>query len=236
MLPPGAAAKRAEQMAALAEAVHAAAGGPRTGELLAELEANPEASLSARAVLRQARRDFDRATRLPPDFVRDRAAQMSAGYHAWARARRPERFRKLHPGARAKLGAGAARDGLPGLGNAPYDGMIDQHEPGMTTAAVDRLFAELREGLVPLARDIVAAARRHPGAGARRLAGRRAGEVSPGGDGPARVRLPPGTARCLAPPLLLRFGRRSADDDPVSPGSPARFPLQRRPRNRPWTL
>ena len=78
-LPPGAAEQRAGQHAALAEVFHAAASHPRIGELLARLEARPDGALDAdaRVIVAQARRDYDRATRLPADFVRAKAAQGS---------------------------------------------------------------------------------------------------------------------------------------------------------------
>ena len=79
-LPPGAAEQRAAQHAALAEAQHAAASDPRIGERLVALEAARDGlDADARAIVAQARRDYDRATKLPADFVRDKAAQGSRG-------------------------------------------------------------------------------------------------------------------------------------------------------------
>src|SRR3954464_5845665 len=68
-LPPGAAEQRAAQDAALAEGVHAAASDPRMGPRLAQLEAQRDAlSADARAVVANARRDYDRATKLRAEF------------------------------------------------------------------------------------------------------------------------------------------------------------------------
>ena len=71
-LPPGGAEQRAVQQAAIAGTQHAAASEPRIGELLATLEAERDAlNGDARAVVTQARRDYDRATKLPAEFVRE---------------------------------------------------------------------------------------------------------------------------------------------------------------------
>ncbi|HEY1111765.1 MAG TPA: carboxypeptidase M32, partial [Opitutaceae bacterium] len=43
-----------------------------------------------------------------------------------------------------------------GKGDAPYDYALDKHDPGLTAAAVDRLFGELKRDLVPLMQRIVA--------------------------------------------------------------------------------
>jgi carboxypeptidase Taq len=88
-LPPDSADQRAEQQAVLAEVLHAAASDRRIGELLSELERSVDSRSSSHvdraAVLRQARKDFDRATKLPAEFVREKAEQSSRGYHAWAK-------------------------------------------------------------------------------------------------------------------------------------------------------
>ena len=97
-LPAGAAEQRAVQHAALAESLHAAASAPRIGALLTALEQRGERlGDGERAIVTQARRDYDRATKLPVEFVREKAAQGSRGYHAWARARMQDDFAGYAP-------------------------------------------------------------------------------------------------------------------------------------------
>lgn len=155
-LPPGAAEQRAAQHSAMAEVVHAAASAPRMGELLSQLEATPELSAETQAVVREARRDYDRATKLPPDFVREKAAQGSRGFHAWARAKAGDDFASYAPFLEKNLELARREAAYLGHGDSPYDYMLDKHDPGVTAAAVDRLFTELKRDLVPLVRAIVA--------------------------------------------------------------------------------
>jgi carboxypeptidase Taq len=158
-LPPGAAEQRAAQQAALAEAVHAAASERRIGELLVELEArakNGELTPDQTVVVAQARRDFDRATKLPADFVREKAAQGSRGYHAWAKAKASDDFASYAPVLEKNLEFAKREAAYLGWGGREYDYMLDKHDPGLTTAAVDRLFGELKRDLVPLVREITA--------------------------------------------------------------------------------
>jgi len=157
-LPPGAAEQRATQHAVLAEVQHAAASDPRIGELLGGLEADagrPSAP-DARAIVADARRDYDRATKLPADFVREKAAQGSRGYHAWARAKAADDFAAFAPVLEKNLELARREAAYLGRGDAPYDAMIDKHDPGLTAAAVGRLFDELRRELVPLMQAITA--------------------------------------------------------------------------------
>jgi len=120
----------------------------------------------------QARRDYDRATKLPAEFVRAKAAQGSRGYHAWARAKAADDFASYAPFLAKNLEFAQREAAYLGRADAPYDAMLDKFDPGLTAAAVERLFAELKRELVPLARDIVASpAAAHARAVAARLRG-----------------------------------------------------------------
>ncbi len=164
-LPPGAAEQRAAQQAALAGATHAAASDPRLGAWLKVLEAEAGLTADQRAVVRQARRDYDRATKLPADFVQAKAAQGSRGYHAWARAKAANDFAGYAPVLAQNLEVAQREARYLGWGGREYDYMIDRHDPGMTAAVIARLFAELRRDLVPLVRAIAASrVRPRPGA------------------------------------------------------------------------
>ncbi len=169
-LPSGGADLRAAQSALLADLHHALSTDARTGELLAELEspcAFPTLDEGQRIVLRWARRDHDRATKLPAEFVREKAAQASRGYHAWARAREKSDFASFVPVLERNIGLARREAAYLGFEYNPYDCLIDQFDPGMTAAAAGRLFSELKEGLVPLVRAITAAAGRAPAAALR---------------------------------------------------------------------
>ncbi len=159
-LPPGAAEQRAGQHAALAEVQHAAASDPRIGELLALLQAR-DALLTPdqRAIVAHARRDYDRATKLPADFVREKAGQGSRGYHAWARAKAADDFGGYAPVLEKNLELAKREAGYLGWSGREYDYMLDKHDPGLTTAATEKLFSELKRDLVPLVRAIVASPR-----------------------------------------------------------------------------
>jgi carboxypeptidase Taq len=162
-LPPGAAEQRAAQQSTLAEAQHAAASDPEIGTLLAELEKQRAVLTGDRQiVIAHARREYDRATKLPADFVREKAAQGSRGYHAWAKAKAADDFEGYVPVLEKNLELAKREAGYLGWAGREYDYMIDRHDPGMTAAAIARLFAELKIELVPLARRLTAAAKQAP--------------------------------------------------------------------------
>lgn len=159
-LPEGSAACRAEQMTVLAEILHAAATAPELDAALRELESTPAALDSdAAVVVRLARRDFDRASRLPARFVAEKARLQSEAYHAWAENRRNSTFAPYAPYLEQHLAMAREEAVFQGWGDRAYDYAIDRHDPGMTTERVDALFTELKAGLLPLVREIVAGSR-----------------------------------------------------------------------------
>lgn len=169
-LPPGAAEQRATQHAVLAEVHHTAEIAPRIGELLALLEKRQgDLDPAERAIVANARRDYDRAAKLPAGFVQEKAIQGSRGYHAWARAKEAADFASYAPVLERNLELARREAEYLGRGDAPYDYMLDKHDPGLTASVVSGLFDELKRDLVPLVREVT----RSPVAERAREAGRR---------------------------------------------------------------
>jgi carboxypeptidase Taq len=164
-MPPKAGALRGEQMAALAGLVHERATDPAVGERLAIAEGSdlarggdtPEA-----ANLRAWRRDFDRQAKLPRALVESLARATSAAQAAWVAARSARDFARFRPHLRAVLDLKRQEAACLHAGDGPpYDALLDEYEPGATSAALSALFATLRRELVPLVA-AVAGARRQP--------------------------------------------------------------------------
>jgi len=174
-LPAQSADLRAEQHAVLAETIHAASSDSKLGELLATLAAAGDGALTPDEwlVVREAQRDYDRATKLPAAFVRAKAAQSSVGYHAWAKARAENDFASYAPVLERNLelareeAAYLGWDGAAGGPRSAYDYMIDKHDPGLSAAVIERLFGALRAELVPLVKQVMASPRAAEGAAAR---------------------------------------------------------------------
>ena len=107
-------------------------------------------------LIRVARRDFEKAVKVPADFVARWSAHSSASYDAWTRARPANDFATMRPLLERSLDFSRQYAGF----FAPYahiaDPLIDGPDEGMTTAKVLALFAELRAALVPIVRAIAA--------------------------------------------------------------------------------
>ena len=158
-MPPGGAGIRARQLATLSRLAHERFTSPLTGSLLEEAEPllNRLASDSDdAALLRVTRRDFDRARKLPAEFVAERARAASESTEVWRTARPANDFPAFRPHlARMVEFARRTADYL-GYTQHPYDALLDQYEPETTTRDVAALFDRLREVTVPLVRAIAA--------------------------------------------------------------------------------
>lgn len=155
-LPPASGERRASQLALMAELTHRAASDPEIGLLLERLEQAPAPAGSDEAVIvRHARRDFDRVSKLPSAFVAEKAALDSEAYHVWTRARASSDFPRFAPFLQRQLDMARREAAYLGCGDRPYDYFLDRFDPGMDEAQVEALFTELRAGLVPFVRETV---------------------------------------------------------------------------------
>jgi carboxypeptidase Taq len=156
-MPDGAAEVRGAQLATIQGTIHTRWTDRRLGELLGELEgaiSGPDYGDADRGLVRQARREYDHATKLPKELVEEMARVEAGAFDAWRKARERSDFALFAPWL-AKvvrlqreiadhLGGGATR----------YDALLDLYEPGMTTAKLDTLFPPVREVSVSLLRRI----------------------------------------------------------------------------------
>jgi carboxypeptidase Taq len=153
MMPVRGAALRAEALATLQRVSHEKFVSAETGRLLdaAAASLNGAAPESDEASLvRVTRRRWEKARRVPTELASDLARAGSIGQEAWVQARAGSDFSLFAPYLERNLELARRYvecfDGF----DCAYDALLDDFEPGMSTAAVAELFAELKSGLVPV--------------------------------------------------------------------------------------
>lgn len=153
-MPEGGAQFRSEQLGMLAGMTHERATSPRIGELLAELEAAKDLGEpdSDRVVnVREARRSYNRSTKLPRRLVEELSRTTTLAQQAWVKAREDTEFPVFLPWLEKMIGLKREEAQAIGYGDGvPYDALMDDYEPGMTAAEVARVFSPLRDELVKL--------------------------------------------------------------------------------------
>jgi carboxypeptidase Taq len=143
---------RGDQMALLARLVHEMLTAPALGDLLGECERSnkfPTDSVEA-ANLREIRRSHDRAAKLPRELVEELARVTTQAQQVWQEARKDDNYPAFQPWLERIVKLKRQEAKAVGYREAPYDALLDEYEPGATTAEVTRVFAQLRAELVPL--------------------------------------------------------------------------------------
>ncbi len=158
-MPAGGAGARARQNATLHRLAHEQLIDPSLGKLLDRLASHADGlppDSDEASLIRVARRDFEKAIKIPPDHIARANALGSVSYDAWTRARPANDFAVMLPFLQQALDLSRAYAGF----FAPYahvaDPLIDNADEGMTTASIRELFAELRSELAPIVRAISA--------------------------------------------------------------------------------
>jgi len=152
-MPRGGAQARARHMATLARLAHERWVDPALGKLLEKLrpmeEAFPEDSFEA-SLIRVARKDHQRATRVPPDFMEALNSHTSECYQAWRVARPAGDFSMVRPYLERTVELSRRLAEFFPDWEHPADPLIDMADPGQTVSSLRPLFSRLRDELVHL--------------------------------------------------------------------------------------
>ena len=155
---------RAQQSSLIAGLKHERLTDPRVGEWLSACEADSaitgdESSAEAR-MIREMRRDFDKATKLPGSLVRELAEVGSKAQHAWKDARAKDDFSRFSPWLEKMFALSTKKAqcyGVPefesGAGEL-YDALLDDYEPGARASDIADVFGPLRVRLSALVKEL----------------------------------------------------------------------------------
>ncbi|MBC9178285.1 carboxypeptidase M32 [Pseudoroseomonas ludipueritiae] len=146
VMPPGGAAARGEQLAALSGLSHELLTAPQVAEDLAEATAEGEWEGANLALMRQTHR---RATALPTALVEATARANAACEAVWRRARAQSDFALVAPAlkevVRLQRETAAALAGATGL--SPYDALMEGYQRGIGASDVEPIFAAYEQFL-----------------------------------------------------------------------------------------
>jgi carboxypeptidase Taq len=158
-MPSGGAAARARQSATLSRLAHQQFTNPEIGKLLDDLLPYEESmgyDSDEAGLIRVTRRHFERAVRVPADFVAEMTSHEAESYQVWTEARPANDFARVRPYLEKTLDLSRRyADFFPGYEHIA-DPLIDVADYGMKASEIGCLFAELRAELVPIVEAIVA--------------------------------------------------------------------------------
>jgi carboxypeptidase Taq len=153
-MPPGGAAARARQMATLQRLAHKRRTDPAIGKLLDGLRATEERlpyDSDEASLIRVARREYERAIKVPAPFLAQLVAHQAESYEVWTKARPADSFSTVQPYLEKTLDLSRTlADFFPGYEHVA-DPLIDFADYGMKASTVRDVFDQLRGQLVPIA-------------------------------------------------------------------------------------
>jgi carboxypeptidase Taq len=154
---------RAEQESLLAGMIHQKFTDPKVGEWIASAESDKKLTgnlTSDSAVnIREWRRSYDRSTKLPQNLVEEMARVSSNAQVEWVEARKANDFKRFQPWLEKILKLVQEQAKCYGYKDHPYDALLEDYEPGLTTQKLDALFPPLRERLSKLSAKITSSKR-----------------------------------------------------------------------------
>ncbi len=160
-MPEGAGAARSEQVAYITTLMHSKLVGDPLKDALEELIDLQTGELRIMTLndqetrqLKEIWRDYRQEATLPADFVSELAKHASVSQQAWVRARKDNDFTFFEPFLTRMVQMQKEKAGYLAIGDTPYDSLMDQFEPDMTSEKVSGLFQEIRTRLVPLIQNI----------------------------------------------------------------------------------
>lgn len=150
-------AGRTAQVSTLSAIAHELFTSNELGDLLAGAEqeqASTDYDSTQASMLRSVRRAYDEQRRFSSEFVKRSSAITGAAGAAWAKSRQDNDFASFAPHLESAVALAQESAEIYGYKDEKYDALLDQHERGMKTADLRRIFASLKSETVPLVKAI----------------------------------------------------------------------------------
>lgn len=124
---------------------------------LSQPEEFSELSDTMQFIVTRMKRDMDKDSRIPKERYEAFVRAQAESENAWEEAKAAADFSVFAPHLEKMIALTEELAGYTDPGRDVYDVLIDKYEEGMDAKTVDRLFGELKEGLIPLVKKILAA-------------------------------------------------------------------------------
>ena len=161
-MPAGGTRHRARALATVEAIAHDKLIDPEIGALLDDLLARDDLTLEQAASVRVLKKDYEKATKVPKELVRELAERRGLAYQAWTEARPASDFSILEPHLRKMIALKKEEADAIGWAGERYDALLDTYEPEMLSSEVEEMFHDLVDCLFPLAERILDAAGERP--------------------------------------------------------------------------
>lgn len=142
-MPSAGADPRGKQVATLHALHHRELLADDIDDVIAEIRATEDADGDLSAQIRHAEHARMRANRMSETLVREVSDATNQAVTTWLATREAGDFATFAPALERVVAAARATGEALGIGSEPYDGLLDEYEPGMTTAVLETMFGTL---------------------------------------------------------------------------------------------
>lgn len=153
-MPPAGGDARGQQLATLGKIAQEKFVDDKVGKLLEDLKNEFEPGSDDADLIRVTARNYDKAKRVPAEFVAEQAIVTTRAFDAWVEARSKSDFSIFRPHLEKVVELVQRYISFFPVGNHPYDTLLDDYEPGMKTSEVQEIFSGLRTKQVDLIKRI----------------------------------------------------------------------------------
>ena len=153
MMAKGSLEQRSNQQAFLAKLSHSKTTDPEIGKLLKEIKEDPNyesLSFIEKRNIYLIQREYDRETKLPPEFVVEYSKASVISIEKWKEAREENSFSSFQPHLEKMLELSKQYANYLNPDLHPYDVLLDIYEPGMTMEKYNEIFNPLKKATVEL--------------------------------------------------------------------------------------
>lgn len=150
-MPPKALGWRAEQLAHLSGSMHRSATSKTAGDWIKACEDHGfEPDSDEAANVREWRRDYDRATKVPVRLVEKLQHVRTLSRETWVEARKECSFKIFKPHLQKLIDLQLQLADCWGYDDSPYDALLEEYEPGARSCTLRELFDRLRPEIVAI--------------------------------------------------------------------------------------
>ena len=140
---------RAQQLSTLAEISHELSTNKKYGDLLNILNSNENLTNDQKRNVYLSLKAFNKAAKYNSEFIIEESKLISNAFQKWRLAKDNNNFSIFEDSLKKLVDLRIKECEILGYDVHPYDALLNQYEPGLTTAQVENIFSDVKEFLVP---------------------------------------------------------------------------------------
>jgi carboxypeptidase Taq len=145
---------RARQLATLSGIAHEMSIEENFGKILEKLQSDDSLSPKEKRNVQQSWKDYIDRKKYTTAFVEKMSYAISEAFNAWQEAKDKNDYKIYAPKLEKIIGLKREEAEILGYEKHPYDSMLNQYEPGLTTQEVSIVFDEVKSKLTPFVQEI----------------------------------------------------------------------------------